>query len=157
MVSNYESEAHRSLDLRLLHLAERAYPSRSTAWLLGSTPRQSAKAGGRLRLAPDLAVHAGRIPSGGPLTNFEPRPAIPRGAKGSIPQDDGLQPGARPGVWWRYKHRRDNSAPCVKVPSPACQSLPWPKSSLRDQATRARTTGQARAAGRIRGKPERTR
>ena len=39
-------------------------------------------------------------------------------------------------------HLRDNLAPVVRVPSPACQSLPWPKDCLRDQAARARTTGK---------------
>jgi len=42
------------------------------------------------------------------------------------------------------------SAPGAWAPSPARHSLPWPEAGLRDQAARARTTGQARAAGRIR-------
>lgn len=48
------------------------------------------------------------LPKGGPLTDEEPRPAIPRGTIGSIPKDRGLQPQACPGGWRRSKHQRDN-------------------------------------------------
>src|SRR3990167_5929895 len=35
------------------------------------------------------------------------RPAMPRGAEGSIPQDGGLQPTPWPGGWRYTKHQRD--------------------------------------------------
>ena len=68
---------------------------------------------------------------------------IPRcaGHRKLHPQERCLQPKA----WQKGRereHQQDNSAPVVKAPSPACQSLPWPKSSLRDQPARGRTTGK---------------
>ena len=109
------------------------------------------------RVLPPEPSHRPRGPAArGPLIQHQPVPRICAGHQRLQPQQFHGQPKA----WlqgWRGEHRRDNSAPCVKVPSPACQSLPWPKAGLRDQPARGRTTGRARAAGRIRGKPERTR
>jgi hypothetical protein len=39
---------------------------------------------------------------------LEPRPALSRGTKGSIPKEGGLQLRAWPGGWQRYMHQWDN-------------------------------------------------
>jgi hypothetical protein len=102
------------------------------------------------RVSPPEPSHRPRGPAArGPLIQQQPVPRVNAGHQWLQPQQFYGQPRACL-QRWRGEHRRDNSAPVVRALSPACQSLPWPKSSLRDQATRARTTGRARAAGWIR-------